>query len=121
MKIRVVNLGLAREVELRDGSTVADLLRAIGQDDADDEVAVYLDGEVTYWKHPLKDGDVVQALRPIRGAAPLPPGKRREAVQFLRDFSSGAQELIILDPYATRAGPQSPSFYATEFVECLNL
>ncbi|MBP0114365.1 hypothetical protein [Bradyrhizobium vignae] len=82
---------------------------------------MHLNGEVTYWNHPLKDGDQVQVLRALRGAAPLPPGRRPHAVELLRDFSWRAHELIVVDPYATHAGRQNPSSYATEFIECLNL
>ncbi len=122
MIVTVVMTGSVEDVELADGSTVVDLIRAIELDvDVDDELGIYLNNREIYWKHALKDGDSIIIAWPIHGAAPLPRGRRRHAVEFLRDFAKGAQELIILDPYATVARHQSPSSYAGEFVDCLNL
>jgi molybdopterin synthase catalytic subunit/molybdopterin converting factor small subunit len=82
MHVRVVPFGVlkdwlgssGREVELREGATVAELLKTIGTDGSSAEhlsgIAVGVNAEYATAGQVLRDGDEVALLPPVSGGAP---------------------------------------------------
>jgi hypothetical protein len=98
VKIKLMTIGSVRAIEIRDGATVAELLCMLNHYD-DVDIAVRIGEKRAFPDTVLSDGDQVLVAFPIRGSAPLPPGHVREGIAQLRNFTAGATDLIVVDPY----------------------
>jgi sulfur carrier protein ThiS len=121
MRIKLIRIGNVTEMEFRDGGTVAELLCRLGHYD-DDDVFVSINQQQAFPDQELSEGNEVAVFFPIRGAAPLPPGHISESIRQLRKFTSGATELILIDPYILKPRNGEPeSSYVNALVNCVDL
>jgi hypothetical protein len=122
MRIKVFMMpGRVRELELADRATIAELLCRLGHYD-DDDIFVQLNDEDAFPDDVLSEGDQVIVAYPTRGSAPLPPGRIEEGVAQLQQFTAGARELILIDPYLVkpRRG-EGKAEYVQWLSDCTNL
>src|ERR1700693_5401998 len=100
MRVKVRRVpGSVLELEFTSGATVAELLCRLRYYDDDDDFAVLLNGKEALPYDELTEGDELMVAFPTKGSAPLPPGHVAEGVRLLRDFTKGAEELVVIDPY----------------------
>lgn len=111
MNVTAVINGTPLEVGLKLGATITDLLKTLNLT----SVVITINGK-HLTDEELHDGDIVSWLQAFRGGVALPPRDRPLALECLRTFSDGAEELIIVDPYA-----YSMSTSTHEFLEAVGV
>lgn len=111
MHVRVVVFGVlkdwlggaSREMELREGATVADLLAAIGTEASSGDrmrgIAVGVNAEYAAAEQVLHDGDEVALLPPVSGGAP----DASSAAPGVRDSVALTREQIAAGPWMAAA------------------
>lgn len=124
MKITIQRLGSSQKLELGVGTTVGEVLLHQGYYPGQ-EVSVHMVRETSmeevFPDHELLDGDTLFIATPITGAAPLPPGYKPEGVARLMNFTKGALELILIDPYALTPGKHSETGHVATLSDCVQL
>ena len=110
-------LGNIGHVQLPEGSVVNDLLRPQQRNSG----SVFLNGKRVGLNIQLADGDQVLFAHGVRGAAPIPLGNKDLGTVQLTNFTAGAKELIITDPYFLNPGGRNVQRHAKWILETINL